>query len=250
MEGASMSDSTRKAAKTPNASGRKHHKAAYRRAVAGARTGRVWSWWLAAVAVAAVALSVFVVVAVMKSNHSQHAQAETRGLNNPPATTAVGRDTTPPWAAPTDAAAAVRAAGLPMLREEGKVTHIHAHLDVSVDGQPVVVPGGIGIGWSSQGISPLHTHNASGVIHIESLVNRAYTLGEFFTEWDVSLSPDNVGGLRVGDGKTLRVFVNGAQVTGNPAAVMINAHDEIAVIYGNAQSAGSIPSRYEFPSGL
>jgi hypothetical protein len=128
--------------------------------------------------------------------------------------------------------------------------HIHAHLDVSVDGQPVVVPGGIGIGGSSQGISPLHTHNASGVIHIESPVNRAYTLGEFFTEWDVSLSPDNVGGLRVGDGKTLRVFVNGAQVTGNPAAVIIHAHDEIAVIYGNPQSAGSIPSRYEFPSGL
>jgi hypothetical protein len=245
-----MSDSTPKAAKDPSAGRRKHHKAAYRRLIARARTGRVRSWWLAAAAVVAVVLSVFVVVAVMKSIHSQRVLAEARGLNNAPATTAVGRDTIPPWAAPTDAAAAVRAAGLPMLREEGRVIHIHAHLDVSVDGQPVVVPGGIGIGWSSQGISPLHSHNASGVIHIESPVNRAYTLGEFFTEWDVSLSPDNIGGLRAGDGKTLRVFVNGAQVTGNPAAVIINAHDEIAVIYGDPQSAGSIPSRYEFPSGL
>jgi hypothetical protein len=128
--------------------------------------------------VVAVVLSVFVVVAVMKSVHSQRAQGATRELHSPPATTAVGRDTTPPWAAPSDAATAVRAAGLPMLRQEGNVVHIHAHLDVSVDGQPVVVPGGIGIGWSSQGISPLHTHNASGVIHIESPVNRAYTLGE------------------------------------------------------------------------
>jgi hypothetical protein len=245
-----MSDSTRKAAKAPNAGRRKHHKAAYRRVITRARTGRVRSWWLAAAAVVAVALSVFVGVAVMKSIHSQHARAETRGLNNAPATTAVGRDTPPPWAAPTDAAAAVRAPGLPMLRQEGNAIHIHAHLDVSVDGKSVAVPGGIGIGWSSQGISPLHTHNASGVIHIESPVNRAYTLGEFFTEWDVGLATDNVGGLRVGDGKTLRVFVNGAQVTGNPAAVIINAHDEIAVVYGNAQSAGSIPSRYEFPSGL
>jgi hypothetical protein len=229
---------------------RKHHKAAGRLAVARARGGYVRSSWLAPAAVVTVVLSVFVAVAVMKHIHSQRAQAEARELNRPPATTAVGSDTTPPWAAPTDAAAAVRAAGLPMLREEGQVMHIHAHLDVSVDGQPVVVPGGIGIGRSSQGISPLHTHNASGVIHIESPINRAYTLGEFFTEWNVSLSPDNVGGLRVGDGKTLRVFVNGVQVTGNPAAVIINAHDEIAVIYGNPQSAGSIPSRYEFPSGL
>jgi hypothetical protein len=245
-----MSESPPKPAKPPNGRRRQHHKATGRLAVARARGGHVRSSWLAPAAVVTVVLSVFVAVAVMKHIHSQRAQAEARALNNPPATTAVGRETTPPWAAPTDAAAAVRAAGLPMLSEEGTVIHIHAHLDVSVDGQPVVVPGGIGIGWSNQGISPLHTHNASGVIHIESPVNRAYTLGEFFTEWDVSLSPDNVGGLRAGDGKTLRVFVNGAQATGNPAAVIINAHDEIAVIYGNPQSAGSIPSRYEFPSGL
>lgn len=245
-----MSDSTPKATKPSGAGVRKDHKAAYRRVIAQARNGRARSWWLAPAVVVAVALSVFVVVAVMKSVHPQRAREETRGLSNPPATTAVGRHTTPPWAAPTDAAAAVRAAGLPMLRQEGNVIHIHAHLGVSVEGQPVVVPGGIGIGWSNQGISPLHTHNASGVIHIESPVNRAYTLGEFFTEWDVSLSPDNIGGLHAGDGKTVRVFVNGAQVTGNPAAVTINAHDEIAVIYGNPQSTGSIPSQYEFPSGL
>ena len=245
-----MSDRKPKAPKPSSTNVRKHHKAAGRLAVARAGGGHVRSSWLAPAAVVTVVLSVIVAVAVMKHIHSQRAQAEARALNNPPATTAVGRETTPPWAVPTDAAAAVRAAGLPMLSEEGNVMHIHAHLDVSVDGQPVVVPGGIGIGGSNQGISPLHTHNASGVIHIESPVNRAYTLGEFFTEWDVSLSPDNVGGLRAGDGKTLRVFVNGAQVTGNPAAVIINAHDEIAVIYGNPQSAGSIPSRYEFPSGL
>lgn len=245
-----MSDRRPKAPKPSSTNVRKHHKTAGRLAVARAGRGLVRSSWLGPAALVAVVLSVIVAIAVMKHIHSQRAQAEARALNNPPATTAVGRETAPPWAVPTDAAAAVRAAGLPMLSEEGNVMHIHAHLDVSVDGQPVVVPGGIGIGGSSQGISPLHTHNASGVIHIESPVNRAYTLGEFFTEWDVSLSPDNVGGLRVGDGKTLRVFVNGAQVTGNPAAVIIHAHDEIAVIYGNPQSAGSIPSRYEFPSGL
>src|SRR5258707_15413267 len=101
-----MSDSTRKAAKAPNSGGRQHYKGAYRRVIARVRTGRVWSCWRAAAAVGAVALSVFVVVVVMKSIHSQHAQAAARALNHPPATTAVGRNTTPPWAAPTDAAAA------------------------------------------------------------------------------------------------------------------------------------------------
>jgi hypothetical protein len=206
-------------------------------------------WWLAAAAIVAVALAV--VIALTKSGHSQRERGTIPALNNPLATTAVGRDAPPPWNAPADAGAAVRAAGLPMLSQEGKVIHIHAYLDVSVDGQPVEVPAGIGIDRSGRGISPLRTHDATGVIHIESPVNRAFTLGEFFTEWDVSLSPDNVGGLYVGDGKALRIFVNGTQVTTNPAVVILNAaHDEIALIHGNPQSAGSIPSRYDFPSGL
>ena len=244
-----MSDGTSKAAKPSGAGGRKGRRAAGRNAVARARGGggsRVW--WLAAAAVGAAALAV--VVVVTKSGHSQPEQGAIAALNNPPATTAVGRDTPPPWNAPADAAAAVRAAGLPMLSQEGTVLHIHAHLDVNVDGQPVEVPAGIGIDRSRRGISPLHTHDPTGVIHIESPVKQAFTLGEFFTEWDVTLSPNNVGGLHVGDGKALRIFVNGTQVTANPAALVINAHDEIALIYGNPQSTGSIPSRYDFPSGL
>jgi hypothetical protein len=244
-----MSDDTSKAAKSSGAGRRKGRTAAGRNAVARARGGRGSRlWWLAAAAIVVVALAV--VVAVTKSGHSQREKGTIPALNNPLATTAVGRDTRPPWNAPADAAAAVRAAGLPMLSQEGNVIHIHAHLDVSVDGQPVEVPAGIGIDRSGHGISPLHTHNATGVIHIESPVKRTFTLGEFFTEWDVSLSPDNVGGLHVGDGEALRIFVNGTQVTANPVAVIINAHDEIALIYGNPQSAGSIPSRYDFPSGL
>jgi hypothetical protein len=230
-----MSDDTSKAAKSSGAGRRKGRTAAGRNAVARARGGRGSRlWWLAAAAIVVVALAV--VVAVTKSGHSQREKGTIPALNNPLATTAVGRDT--------------RAAGLPMLSQEGNVIHIHAHLDVSVDGQPVEVPAGIGIDRSGHGISPLHTHNATGVIHIESPVKRTFTLGEFFTEWDVSLSPDNVGGLHVGDGEALRIFVNGTQVTANPVAVIINAHDEIALIYGNPQSGGSIPSRYDFPSGL
>jgi hypothetical protein len=244
-----MSDGTSKAAKPSGTGRRKGRTAAGRNAVARARGGRGSRlWWLAAAAIIVIALAV--VVAVTKSGHSQREKGPIPALNNPAANTAVGRDTPPPWNAPADAAAAVRAAGLPMLSQEGNVIHIHAHLDVNVDGQPVEVPAGIGIDRSGHGISPLHTHNATGVIHIESPVKRTFTLGEFFTEWDVSLSPDNVGGLHVGDGEALRIFVNGTQVTANPVAVIINAHDEIALIYGNPQSAGSIPSRYDFPSGL
>ncbi len=187
---------------------------------------------------------------VAKSIRSQNNQPAPPELNNPPATTAIGRDTLPPWSAPTDAAAAMRAAGLPMLSREGSVEHIHAHLDVRVNGQPVEVPAMIGIDRSGRGISPVHTHDSTGVIHIESPVKRTFTLGEFFTEWDVGLSADSVGGLRAGDGKTLRAFVNGKPVTGNPAALPIHAHDEIVLIYGASEPGESIPGHYDFASGL
>ena len=41
----------------------------------------------------------------------------------------------------------------------------------------------------------LHTHTADGIIHIESPVDRVYTLGEFFDEWHQPLSATQVGGV-------------------------------------------------------
>ncbi|WP_167459259.1 MULTISPECIES: hypothetical protein [Streptomyces] len=54
---------------------------------------------------------------------------------------------------PSDPSARVSAAGLPMLGKEGNVEHIHAHLDVLVDGQPDAVPAGIGIDQQARQIS-------------------------------------------------------------------------------------------------
>lgn len=229
----------------PNgASRRKGFSVAARNAVARARGVRSGGW--VRIVLAGIVVLIAIVV-IAKSVRSQQNQAVPPQLHNPPVTTVVGRQTAPPWSAPTDAAAAVRAAGLPMLNREGTVEHIHAHLDVRVNGQPVEVPAMIGV--DRGGISPVHTHDSTGVIHIESPVTRTFTLGEFFTEWDVGLSTDSIGGLQTGNGKTLRAFLNGNPVTGNPAALPINAHDEIVLIFGGAQRGESIPSHYEFASG-
>jgi hypothetical protein len=228
---------------------RKSSTRAAQKAVAQARSAGVrgTTLWIGAAAV--VALLVAVTIAVTQSAGTKQAETAATDLNNPPATTAVGRDAPPPWPAPSDAAAAVRAAGLPMLTAEGNVEHIHAHLDVRVDGQPVAVPAFIGIDQARNSISPLHIHDTTGVIHIESPVQRQFTLGELFSEWGVSLSADNIGALRTGGGKTLRVYVNGTERTGNPAAITFAAHDEIALLYGTPQPGESIPSHYDFQSG-
>lgn len=154
------------------------------------------------------------------------------------------------WRAPVDASARVKAAGLPMLGQEGQVLHIHSHLDVFVDGKAVTVPAEIGIDEAKQQISPLHTHDTSGVVHIESPVNSDFTLGEFMTEWNVPIGKSVLGPLKTGGGKELHVYVNGKEQSGDPAAVKLAAHEEIAVVYGVPGDKVQVPNSYNWLEGL
>jgi hypothetical protein len=166
------------------------------------------------------------------------------GTDNKPAASPVS------WPAPSDATAQVKAAGLPMLGQEGQVLHIHSHLDVFVDGKVVTVPADIGIDVPKQQISPLHTHDTTGIVHIESPVQAEFTLGQFMTEWNVPISNDVLGTFKAGGGKELHVYVNGKEQTGDPAAVKLGAHEEIAVVYGAPADKVQVPSTYSWPDGL
>jgi hypothetical protein len=138
---------------------------------------------------------------------------------------------------------------LPALSREGSALHIHAHLDVFVLGRRVVVPAGIGIGGSF--ISPLHTHDATGVIHVESPTVRSFTLGEFLGVWGIRLRHGCLGGYCTGGGKTLRVYVDGRSVAGPPGRLVLEPQAEIVVAYGSLrQVPRPIPDRYAFPAGL
>jgi len=206
------------------------------------------------IAAAVLAVAGGVTAAAVTGHSSSPGASSAASIPAQPRTTADGRTTAPPWDAPKDAAAAdaVRQAGLPMLSDEGNALHIHAHLDVFVDGKAVPVPAMIGIDEQHEQLSPLHTHDTSGIIHVESPVQADFTLGQFMTEWQVALSADHLGGLTAGDGRTLTAYVNGQPVSGDPAAVKLGAHDEIALVYGSASdnSAVSVPSSYAFPGGL
>ncbi|MDO3002833.1 hypothetical protein P5V83_24140 [Mycobacteroides abscessus subsp. abscessus] len=213
-----------------------------------ADVGGRWVWGVGAAVVAVFAA--VVIAATVTSRAGQRAAPDAvTGLDHPPATVAVGAQVLPPWPAPTDASAAAQAAGLPMARMEGIVQHMHAHLDVLVDGLPVPVPANIGVDTRRGTMSALHTHDNTGVVHIESPVSRQFSLGELFSEWQLSVAADHLGGLYVGAGKQLRVMVNGLIRPGNPAALILADHDEIAIVYGAPRPGESIPATYRFPEG-
>src|SRR5262249_56387760 len=106
------------------------------------------------------------------------------------------------WSLPAFALSQTGYSGLPPL-VGAVIRHDHVHLDVIVDGRRVVVPAGVGIaepvdtGHGFFGLvanSPLHTHGADGIIHVEADRPGAYTLGQFFDEWGVRLDRTCVGG--------------------------------------------------------
>jgi hypothetical protein len=155
--------------------------------------------------------------------------------------------TPPPWpAVQTGEGALVTKAQLPLLPQEALDEHIHAHLDVYYDGQPVTVPAYIGIVLQPVGISPLHTHDTTGIVHVESATPRPFYLGQFFTEWGVQMGGGCVAG-QCPPAHPVSVYVNGTPVTTPAEGVEISAHAEIAVVIGTPPAA--IPSTYRFPAG-
>jgi hypothetical protein len=198
-----------------------------------------------AAALAVVLVAGVVAIAVSASGRTEHpttGQGALSGLQTGPA----------PWGTDTaDLAARLSAIGVPPLDPtEGTAVHIHQHLDVYVDGHEVTVPAGIGID-PAVGFAPLHTHDASGVVHVESPTMRRYTLGQFFAVWGVRLTPSCLGGYCAGGGRQLRVYVDGRAVHGDPTAVTLEPHQEIVVAFGTAaQLPSPIPSSYRFPPGL
>jgi hypothetical protein len=100
----------------------------------------------------------------------------------------------------------------------------------------------IGIDDSSF-ITEMHTHDASGVLHVESAKNRPYTLGQFFGEWSVGLTATCLGRY-CGD---LHWWVDGKRQTGDPADLVVKPHQEIVIAAGKPPT--HIPARYGFPAG-
>lgn len=126
---------------------------------------------------------------------------------------------------------------------EGTISHIHAHLDLVVDSKPVTIPAGIGI-KPNECLYWLHTHNTSGIIHIESPQLTTFTLGQFIQVWDntAGISPTFEDAIH-GD-KNIKVFVNGTEVKDSYENITLTAHDEIVLVSGSIPQV--IPSSYEF----
>lgn len=144
-------------------------------------------------------------------------------------------------------------AGIERASREMLAVHIHAHLALFVDGQQIAIPAAIGIvrpfrernGFVDEGngFYWLHTHDATGVVHIESPDARPYTLGNFFDIWGEPLTRTTVARFT----GAVQAFVDGRPYRGDPRAIVFAPHMQITLEVGRPIVT---PPVYVFPPGL
>jgi hypothetical protein len=125
--------------------------------------------------------------------------------------------------------------------------HVHQHLFILVDGNPQPVPAYVGI------VGPpllptclywIHTHDATGLIHVESPVQAIYTLGQFFDIWGQPLNSTKVATHPI-TGSQMMVFVDGHAFGGDPRDIPLGVHTQIVLEIGRPVA----PPEFTFPAG-
>jgi hypothetical protein len=223
--------------------------AAKQAAMARAEKRRKVMWGVGSGALVAVVVVLLVILGISRNNTDKNAQASAQASQDSAGETNL---LAPVWTGLTGQ----NIDGVSSNQMEQLAYHIHAHLSIFVNGKQMTVPYGIGIAqpWSTQpdngsyfvtqggAFYYLHTHDDTGVIHIESPNSTQYTLGQFFAEWNQPLSTTQIGKYT----GSVITYVNGAKYTGDPSSIKLTLHEIIQLDLG--QDVPFAP--YAFPSGL
>jgi hypothetical protein len=139
--------------------------------------------------------------------------------------------------------------------------HYHANVQIYINGKNEAVPANVGITTNSVGTACLywlHTHDTTGVVHIEAPNGAGpFKLGDFFAVWNKTptdtipagspaLTKTSFFGLPIDATHPLTVYVDGVKFTGDPATIVLKAHENIWLEYGAPLAP---PTPYSWPAG-
>lgn len=121
-------------------------------------------------------------------------------------------------------------------------THVHPQLSATINGDPRTIPANVGTPsgpWADHSLdqygmtrmSPLHTHDASGRVHVESNKVRDFTLREFLAVWGARVDANQVLDHSVDSGHRAYLVVDGVerQITDT---VVFSDGQEIKIVCG------------------
>jgi hypothetical protein len=135
------------------------------------------------------------------------------------------------WPVPEDTVDLAAASDVPVDPVEWLSYHVHTYVGVIVDGEPEIVPAGIGIDNSGHRIAGLHTHDCSGTVHLEAEAPIELTLGQFADSWGLKLDVECFADLCASE-SPVEVQVNG-EPAADPRAVVIADCAVIEIVIGD-----------------
>jgi hypothetical protein len=115
--------------------------------------------------------------------------------------------------------------------------HIHAHVTIYINGKRIPIPAHIGIAADGSCLYWLHTHDASGIIHIEAPVGSSFTFGNFLDIWRQQFQQLGYPS-QFSDPVGWQAFVEGNVVTSAVQDIPLESHAVITLAYN---SPGVIP---------
>lgn len=106
--------------------------------------------------------------------------------------------------------------------------HIHPVVEIEINGQPHLIPANVGI--TSAGMRVIHTHDASGTLHVESPYPYSFYLSDFFTIWGKNFNDSCIFNFCEDDTHDLKIFLNGEETDLGPA-LLLQDKDRIKIVY-------------------
>src|SRR5713226_8895244 len=114
------------------------------------------------------------------------------------------------------------------LSTEQSGTHVHAHVTIYINGTSTPIPANVGIAPDGSCLYWLHTHDSTGVIHIEAPSGASATFGNFLAIWEQKFQ--QVGyPSELSSSTGWQVYVNGKPFTGDFHAIPLQAHTLITL---------------------
>jgi len=114
--------------------------------------------------------------------------------------------------------------------------HVHSHLSIFLNGEQLAVPSHIGIVETSPTTHcnySTHTHDHTGMLHVEAPAPGLFTLGQIFAIWGQPLSYTDIAGI---SDVPVVVYItdNGVttQYTGDLSTIELLSHREITIQLG------------------
>jgi hypothetical protein len=210
-----------------------------------------WAWVVGgAVVIAAIAIVAAIVLTRGNGSSSSHGQNSTvvKSRNSTATVDWVSQGTWQPNYAHLKAA--LSALGLTdVAGMTGYATHYHAHVSIYVNDGGTLhrapIPQSVGIDVPDQILSSIHTHDSTGVIHMESdKKGFKATLQQVFDVWGVRFSGQCIGGYCGG----VHMWVNGKPSTAF-GGYELQEHDQVTLLAGAVPSDFKPQASYSFPGG-